>query len=143
MTRDTLLLLSLSNMGLFETFETNLCQQGLLYMPSLRSRILTVDGSEIPFPTTWDVSQTPVNSGISTTCPSTGFLAGFLVAINKINQPRFYGNPQVIAKLRAETLDVKPVILIAISHGFFPFFLFSFVAPWSNSNTNRRKHTEV
>ena len=48
-------------------FETNLCQQGLLYMPSLRSRILTVDGSEIPFPTTWDVSQTPVNSGISTT----------------------------------------------------------------------------
>lgn len=52
-------------------------------------------------------------------------------------------NPQVIAKLRAETLDVKPVILIAISHGFFPFFLFSFVAPWSNSNTNRRKHTEV
>ena len=130
-------------MGLFETFETNLCQQGLLYMPSLRSRILTVDGSEIPFPTTWDVSQPPVNSGISTTCPSTGFLAGFLVAINRINQPRFYGNPQVIAKLRAETLDVYSDFLRHFPWVFSFFFFFSFVAPWNNSNTNRRKHTEV
>ena len=38
----------------------------------------TVDGSEIPFPTTWDGAKALVNSGISTTVPSDG--AGFRIS---------------------------------------------------------------
>ena len=32
----------------------------------------TVDGSEIPRPTTWDGAKASVNNGIKTTVPSTG-----------------------------------------------------------------------
>ena len=42
----------------------------------------TVDGSEIPRPTTWHGAKTLVNNGISTTNLTTGEFAGFLVAIN-------------------------------------------------------------